>query len=276
MVSRNTISAAMHPTPKPSTVSTGHPEAQPFLPHGEVPWPTPIFSESLCLLEIMALRLSPAYYGANLRRGDGSAVVTIPGLLGFDLYLLELHDWLRRIGYRPYYSGIGFAASCPDQLSRQLDATIDRAYTETGRRVHVIGHSLGGIFARSAAVRKPGRVASVITLGSPYRGLVAHRFILGLSDSVRGWILATTPEVAGDCATSRCQCAFGRSLSRQWPRSVRQTAVYTKCDGIVDWRYCLSGKPDIDVEVVGTHIGLPFNATVYAQIAQRLAAPRED
>jgi hypothetical protein len=41
---------------------------------------------------------------------------------------------------------------------------------------------------------------------------------------------------------------------------------------MVDWRYCLSGKPDIDVEVVGTHLGLPFNATVFRHIADRLAA----
>jgi hypothetical protein len=39
----------------------------------------------------------------------------------------------------------------------------------------------------------------------------------------------------------------------------------------VDWRYCLSGKPDVDVEVVGTHLGLPVNAAVFRHIAARLA-----
>ena len=242
------------------------------MPHGQVPCSSPILSELLCFLEIMALRLSPVYYGSNIPHGDGSAVVIIPGLLGIDLTLFELHAWLRRIGYRPYYSGLGFAADCPDRLSRQLDATIDRAYAETGRRVHVIGHSLGGIFARVAAVRKPGQIASVITLGSPFRGLVAHRLILALSDTARGWIRSIGPDLSRECATSRCGCAFGRSLGRRWPRSVRQTAVYTKCDGVVDWRYCLSGKPKIDVEVVGTHLGLPFNESVFSHIAGRLAA----
>jgi hypothetical protein len=139
--------------------------------------------------------------------------------------------------------------------------------------VHLIGHSLGGIFARSAAVRKPQRVASVITLGSPYRGLMVHSAVLAVSNALRGWIRSTGPEVPDHCASSRCHCAFGRSLGQQWPRSVRQTAVYSKCDGLVDWRYCLSGKPDIDIEVVGTHLGLPFNATVFGHIAVRLAAP---
>ena len=250
------------------------PEAQPFRPHGEHPHPSPILSEPLFLLEMLDLRLSPEYYGTGLPRGDESAVVIIPGLLGLDFYLFELHGWLRRIGYRPYYSGFGVAADCPDRLSQQLDQTIDRACTETGRRVHLIGHSLGGIFARSAAVRRPKRVASVITLGTPYRGLVAHSLILSLSDAVRGYIRNAVPEVPSDCASSHCGCAFGRSLSRRWPRSVRQTAIYTRCDGVVDWRYTLSGKPEVDIEVVGTHIGLPFNAKVFGHIAARLAGPR--
>jgi triacylglycerol lipase len=249
------------------------PEAQPFVPHGEVHYSSPIFSEPLCVLEFLNLRLSPEYYGSTIPRGDGSAVVIIPGLLGMDLHLFELHAWLGRIGYRPYYSGIGFAADCPDRLSQQLDETIDRAYAETGRQVHLIGHSLGGIFARSAAVRRPKRIASVITLGSPYRGLSMHSLIVMLSNAVRDWIRSADPEVSVHCASSRCHCAFGRSLGERWPRSVRQTAVYSKCDGLVDWRYCLSGKPDIDVEVVGTHLGLPVNAAVFRHIADRLAVP---
>jgi len=248
------------------------PAAQPFMPHGEVSCPSPIFSEPLCVLEFLALRLSPAYHGLAIPRGDGSAVVIIPGLLGMDLNLFELYAWLERIGYRPYYSGMGFAADCPDLLSRRLGQTIDRAYAETGRRVHLIGHSLGGIFARSAAVQRPARIASVITLGSPFRGLVLHSLIRALSDAVRGWIRSTGPDVPGECASSRCRCAFGQSLGRSWPDSVRQTAVYSKCDGMVDWRYCLSGKPHIDVEVAGTHLGLPFNATVFWHIAVRLSA----
>jgi pimeloyl-ACP methyl ester carboxylesterase len=236
---------------------------------------SPLFSEPLCVLEFLALRFSPEYYGWAIPRGDGSAVVVIPGLLGMDLNLFELHAWLERIGYRPYYSGVGFTADCPNRLSRRLDATIDRAYAETGRRVHLIGHSLGGIFARSAAVRRPKRIASVITLGSPFRGLVMHGFVRWLSNAVRRWIRGTGPDVPRECATSRCRCTFGRSLGRPWPRSVRQTAVYTKCDGVVDWRYCLSGKPGVDVEVVGTHLGLQFNAAVFRHIAVRLAASRQ-
>jgi hypothetical protein len=52
---------------------------------------------------------------------------------------------------------------------------------------------------------------------------------------------------------------------------VLETAIYTKDDGLVDWRYCMTRNPEVDFEVSGTHIGLAFNSSVYALIAERLA-----
>jgi triacylglycerol lipase len=242
-----------------------------FLPHEEIPSPLPILCEPLSLLELAVLRLSPVYYGIGVPAGDGSAVVIIPGLLCMDLLLYELHAWLARIGYRPYFSGMDIVNDCPDLLARRLAATINRAYADTGCRVHLIGHSLGGVFARSAAVRMSERVASVITLGTPFRGLVMHGVVVALANVVRRIIRARYRSLPERCATSQCACAFGRSLRRQWPESVTQTAIYTREDGLVHWRYCLTGDPQADVEVHGTHLGLIFNSTTYMHIAERLA-----
>jgi triacylglycerol lipase len=77
--------------------------------------------------------------------------------------------------------------------------------------------------------------------------------------------------VLPDCYTPRCTCSFLSSLRCATPASVMQTAIYTKDDGIVDWRYCKTGNSDSDFEVPGTHVGLVFNASVYAIIAERLA-----
>ena len=60
------------------------------------------------------------------------------------------------------------------------------------------------------------------------------------------------------------------------PGPVVQTAVYTEEDGVVDWRYCRTDQPDVDFSVSGTHVGLVFNASVYAIIADRLAQARSD
>jgi len=103
----------------------------------------------------------PVYYGFGVPRGDDSGVVIIPGFLGTDLYLTELHGWLGRIGYRPYFSGIGINADCPNLLiQRHVSETIERALDETGRKIHLIGHSLGGVIARSIAGARPKDVGS--------------------------------------------------------------------------------------------------------------------
>jgi len=219
------------------------------------------------------LHATPIYYGFGVPRGDDSAVIIIPGFLGTDLYLMELHAWLGRIGYRPYFSGIGINADCPNLLiQRHVTETVDRALRETGRRIHLVGHSLGGVIARSIAGQRPRDVASVITLASPIRGTVASHSVIHAADAIRLRILQEHGKgVLPHCYTGRCTCNFVDSLRREVPDSMLQTAIYTRDDGIVDWRYCRTKNPEIDFEVPGTHIGMAFNPSAYAVVAQRLA-----
>jgi pimeloyl-ACP methyl ester carboxylesterase len=233
----------------------------------------PIWQELLVGIEVVYLRLSPVYWGFGVPQGDGAGVVVIPAFLGTDLYLAELVTWLGRIGYKAYYSGIGLNAECPNLLIRhRLSETIEKAYSETGRKVHLVGHSLGGVIARAIAAQMPQTVGSVIALGSPFRGVSAHSSILRAAEMVRGRILERHGEgVLPNCYTGKCTCAFLESLSTDLPGSVFQTAVYTKTDGLVDWKVCRTGKPGVDFEVTGTHLGLVFNPSVYEIMARRLA-----
>ena len=236
-----------------------------------------IWKEVLFAADILLLHSSPVYYGLGVPHGDGSPVILIPGFLGTDAYLTQLHTWLGRIGYRPYFSGIGINAECPNILIQQrLNASIERALHDTGRKLHVIGHSLGGILARAIAAQRPKEIASVISLAAPFRGNVAHRTVLQAAEAVRRHILKEHGEhVLPTCYTGRCTCNFLDSLRRNLPHSVIETAIYTRSDGIVDWHYCLTGNPDVDFEVPGTHIGLSFNSSAYTVIANRLAKARE-
>src|SRR4051812_1865376 len=103
-----------------------------------------IWKEALFGADILLLHASPVYYGLGVPRGDESAVIVIPGFLGTDLYLSHLQSWLKRIGYRPYSSGIGLNAECPNLLIQErLNETVNQAVKDTRRRVHLIGHSLG-------------------------------------------------------------------------------------------------------------------------------------
>ncbi len=244
---------------------------QPRKDRGEAnvsPW-----TEAFFAAELLLLHATPVYYGFGVPPGDNSGVVVIPGFLGTDFYLMELHAWLKRIGYRPYFSGIGLNAECPNLLiQRRLNETIEKALSETRRRIHVIGHSLGGVIARAVAHQRPEAIASVITLGAPFRGAVVHRSVLRAAEAVRLRILDEHGKgVLPECYTGRCTCNFLDSLRRDLPGSVLETAIYTRGDGLVDWRYCMTRNPDIDFEVTGTHIGMAFNSSAYSIIAERLA-----
>jgi len=232
------------------------------------PW-----TEALFAAEVLFLHATPVYYGFGVPRGDGSAVVIIPGFLGTDLYLMELHGWLERIGYRPYFSGIGINAECPNLLvQRHLNQTIEKALMETERKIHLIGHSLGGVIARAVAGQRPGDVASVITLAAPFRSISTSRTILHATEAIRQRIQKEHGRrVMPDCYTGRCTCNFVDSLKHDIPDSLFETAIYTRDDGIVDWRYCMTRNPEADFEVPGTHIGMAFNPSVYTIVADRLA-----
>ena len=232
------------------------------------PTSRPIWREALVGLEWLALHLSPVYYGQGVPHGDQSAVVVVPGFLATDHYLFELRDWLRRIGYRPYFSQIGWNAACPNILVERLAQTIARARAETEGKVHLIGHSLGGLLARAAATLQPDSVASLITLAAPFRGLRSHPLLLNMAELVRAFIL-NRPQP--DCYTGHCQCPAVASLLQPFPPTIKQTAIFTKSDGIVDWQVCVHEDPAHNFEVAATHVGLAFSADAYRVIARSLA-----
>jgi triacylglycerol lipase len=117
--------------------------------------------------ELGLLLADPVYWGWGVPRGDGHAVLVLPGLLGGDDYLRPMRDWLRRIGYRPLRSGLDSNPGWSEGLVRELGEIAEEAFRKDGRRITIIGHSLGGVQGRSIAVRRPQAIDHVITLGSP-------------------------------------------------------------------------------------------------------------
>ena len=236
----------------------------------------PLWLETFAGLDWLALHSAPVYYGLGVPRGDGSAVIVIPGFLGTDHYLWEMNLWLRRMNYKPYMSGIGWNADCLNSLVERLAETLDKAFQESGGKVHLIGHSLGGILARSAAVRWQDKVASVVALGSPFRGVCSHPIVLEMADRVRERAkIKHRQETHPGCFTTVCSCDSVAALNIHLPTSVPNLAVYTKMDGVVDWRYCINDDPATNVEVKGTHVGLAFNHQVYKVIAEQLHSTKQ-
>jgi pimeloyl-ACP methyl ester carboxylesterase len=229
-----------------------------------------LIHEALALRDGLWLFSSGVIRGRGVPRGDGSPVVIVPGFLGSDRYLLIMYRWLRRIGYRPYYSGIGRNYDCPDLLVQRLLLTVEQANLETGRRVHIIGHSLGGTMARVVAGHAPQQVAHVITLGSPIQSANVHPFILAAKEVVRRRIHRAGPR-RPQCYTEECECGFAERVLEPVPTGVKRHAIYTRSDGVVHWESCIEADPSLNTEVRSTHLGLAFNPESYRAIARLLA-----
>jgi triacylglycerol lipase len=242
---------------------------------GYEPTGRPIWLEALFPLDWIALHASPVYYGFGVPHGHGQPVVLVPGFMGDDRYLTEMHLWLRRIGYKPYFSGIGRNVDCPELLTQRLLMTIEQAYTETHTEVTIVGHSLGGMLARAAAHRVPEKVRQVITMGSPFRSVRAHPLVLSAANFVRSNIVRERrhrKEVATNCFTPQCNCVFVSTIRDQEPADdFKRNAIYSRVDGVVDWRSCVEEDASLNREVTATHIGMAFNPDVYRTVANLLA-----
>lgn len=111
----------------------------------------------------------PVFGGAGVARGDGHPVMVIPGFLGNDRYLETLRGWLRRIGYASLASGLSRNTGFRRELLEHLEQRAIEASRAAGGSVSIIGHSLGGVYARAIARRNPAMVRKIVTMGSPLK-----------------------------------------------------------------------------------------------------------
>ena len=191
-------------------------------------------------------------------KGDGHPVLVIPGLGAGDLTTKPLRAFLNRLGYATHGWNQGINCGPRTGVLEKMRDQIS-SIAGGGRKVTVIGWSLGGVYARYLALQQPDLVRQVITLGSPFTGDVASATNAGV---VYKLLSGETIE-ADDGIIKAIQ---------QTPR-VPTTSVYSRSDGVVAWRSSIEqeGPLSENVEVRSSHVGLGLNSAVYRLIADRLA-----
>ena len=234
---------------------------------------TPLWREARWAMEWMQLRMSPVFYGVGIPRGRRQPVLLVPGFMSGDWMMLEMHRWLRRIGYRSSLSRIAWNNDCPDRTARKLYHRLNALADKTGQRVNLIGHSLGGMLSKSLVQEAPDIIERVITLGSPFRSLVkAHPAVIGIWDKLKvaqGGLIGRN--LHASCGTGHCTCGFVRNMNLPRPVDVPQFAIYSRKDGVADWSSCREDDDAFNTEVDCTHIGMPWHPGVYRAVAARLA-----
>src|ERR671912_240035 len=77
---------------------------------------------------------------------------------------------LADLGYDAHGWGLGRNMGPRPGVREALLDRLDALHASNGRRISIVGWSLGGASARALALRRPGAVRNVVTLGSPIAG----------------------------------------------------------------------------------------------------------
>jgi triacylglycerol lipase len=230
-----------------------------------------LWGEALWGFELAAL-LADASLRPPRPRSDAPPVLLIPGFLAGDASLFVLRTWLRMRGHPVAMSGIRVNVDCAERAVARLQVHASAFAAACDAPLIVIGQSRGGTLARSLAVRQPDTVSGLITLGSPVLDQLAVstpvrrmvRSVAILSELGMPGLFSTA------CADGDCCDSFRGDLIAKLPPGIRATAIYSRNDGIVDWRACLD--PDAEhVEVRSSHCGMAVNTEVYRVLERVLA-----
>ena len=220
-------------------------------------------------------RVGHPAYDSGTTIGDAEPVVLVPGFLAGDVSLTALARALREQGHRTYRSHIHANVGCTATAQTQLESRLESVVARRGRRVTIVGHSLGGLLARGLAVRRPDLVGGIVTLGSPMLAPGAHHAVLTRSlDALVRLHRAGVPGLMGlECVAGDCARTSFEQSRKPLPPEVSFTAVYSRRDGIVDWRACVDPLATA-VEVHSSHVGMVVDpAAIRAVVAAVAAGP---
>jgi triacylglycerol lipase len=204
---------------------------------------------------------------------DASPVLLIPGFMAGDRSLRVLGAWLRRRGHRVWTSGMRANVDCAERALEPLHARLLELHERGGERVFLIGQSRGGGLARCLAARAPQATAGLAMLGTPVldplaicrpvRRLVGAMALLG--------DLGLPGVFSSECIDGACCKTAREELRAPLASHIRALSVYSKSDGVVDWRACLDPHAQ-PVQVDSSHCGMSVHVDVFDLLARALDA----
>jgi triacylglycerol lipase len=244
-----------------------------FLPRSARP---PLWREARFGLEAAALLRDPVLRGEGLSDGRGRPVLLIPGFLAGDGSLAMMSGWLKRAGYRTTRAGMRANVDCSGAVVERLEKRLDWVVQEQGARAVLIGQSRGGSLAKVLARRRPDLVCGIVTLGSPQIDpLAVHPLVRLQVEAVsRLGSLGAPGLFRRSCLDGDCCAEFWQQLAAPLPAGVGSVSVYSKSDGVVDWRACLDPGADEHVEIAGSHCGMAVSPAAWRAVAEAIESFR--
>ena len=195
-------------------------------------------------------------------RGDGHPVLFLPGFTASDSSTRSLRRYFGLLGYDARGWGLGRNSGNVAKHAPQVAAIVREMYATTGRKVSLVGWSMGGVISREVALSEPDKVRRVVTMGSPITGGPKYT---AFADQL----------ASGGADLDAIEAHIHRRQRTNPPLQVPVTAIFSRRDGVVAWQACIDqiNLGVEHVEVRSSHLGLGFDPEVYRLIARRLAAP---
>lgn len=221
-------------------------------------------SQLLLAMEVRGIWEFQAFLAAfpflmRAKRGDGHPVLVLPGLSASDSSTQPLRTYLKALGYAAHGWRLGPNHGPRPGVEQGIDRRIAEIADRYGRKVSLIGWSLGGVFSREASRRQPNLVRQVITLGSPFASEPRSTSAWRLYEHLSGRSAEDWPD----------------KERMKSPPPVPSTSIYSRTDGVVAWPGSLEQDSPTtqNIEVEGSHCGLGWNPAALYAIADRLAVP---
>jgi triacylglycerol lipase len=209
---------------------------------------------------------------ADPHRSHGlEPVLLVPGFMAGDATLAGMAALLRGSGYRTYRAQIRVNVGCTREAADRLERRLEAIAIRRGRKVSIVGHSLGGMLARGLAARRPDLVHSIVSMGSPVLAPAAVHGVLAwdadmLTRLARAGFGGLMSE---DCVAGSCARDSFEETQKPLDPEVGFTAIYSRRDGIVDWKACLDPAAEA-VEVSTSHVGMAFDPVVFDAVRAAL------
>lgn len=221
-------------------------------------------SETFAVYRDLRKAKSDIHKGAP--EGDGHPVLVIPAFTANDILTHPLRNIIRKKGYKTYGWKGKFNLGMTEKKAEHIRERLKEVYQKNdGKKVTLIGHSLGGFYARELAREYPEMVRAAITINTPF-GIGVFK------DATPPLVLAMIGALSHDRYSLNGKGVAERMLT---PPPVPTTSIFSKIDVVAGAKACLNPKTPLseNIEVETSHIASVWHPETLKIILDRLAQP---
>jgi pimeloyl-ACP methyl ester carboxylesterase len=213
--------------------------------------------------------------------GNGEPILFLPGFGCDDVLTKPARMFLQLKGWNVHGWENGVNTGPNKETVSHMVSHLEKIANTHNQKVAIVGHSLGGIYARELSKAHQDIVSKVITLGSPFGAIQNPQAVVPIIHDAYQF-LNQDIDIKNQDALNAQQQLLGELL--MVPPPVPNTAIYTRHDGIVHWKSCINpdvkGSENVEISnkkslfhpwAKASHTGLIANPLSLLVVADRLA-----